>query len=101
MVMKKDKVKKLALSRIEILFNKAVDSPTMANRYAIIMKKLAQKAQMRLPKKISRRICRKCMHFLTPGKNLRVRTDRKNKVIVYTCLDCNSRRRYPYSKKPL
>ena len=95
--------KKIAKERIELLFKYAEKefkkNPRLSHRYAHLIRKIAQKAQVSLPSRIKKRICKKCGRFLVPGKNLKVRLDSKNKMIEYTCLECRNVSRHGYVKE--
>lgn len=93
--------KQIAKNRILYLFNLAdevfPENKTLANRYAELARKYAQRAKIKIPKKWKRRICNKCKSFLYPGINCRVRLQsRKGKGshITLTCEECNHQTRY-------
>ena len=92
-------IKKIGLERIKILFDFAHVERKFANRYAEIIKKIAGKAQIKIPVHIKKRICKNCGHFLFPGKNLKVRTSKSKKTVNYTCLDCRKIMRFPYVRE--
>ncbi len=91
-------LKKIASERIEILMQKAEEifarDKKRANRYAELARKIGMRYNLRLPKKWRRRICRKCLAFLKPDSNCRVRIY-KGRVII-TCLECKNVVRLPY-----
>ncbi len=92
----KKKPNKIALERTEIL-KKEADSTkdqSLANRYAFLIKKIAQKVQLKLPRSTKRRICKHCNTFLKPGLNCRVRLTKGK--LVYHCQNCNKNMRFPY-----
>ncbi len=95
---RKVKEKKIALERIKILFEKAVEEARkgnleLANRYIYILWKIKLKYHIKLPKEIKRRFCRKCLTFWIPEKTLRVRI--RNGRAIYTCLNCGRIYRFP------
>jgi len=96
-------VKELALSRIEKLLAMAKENlkkhSERSRRYVELAKKLSSKYNAPIPSELKRQICRKCNALLVPGSNLSVRTDSKNKVLVYLCLECGGKRRYGYDKR--
>jgi ribonuclease P protein subunit RPR2 len=93
-------VKELALSRIEALLALAEKNlkkhPERTRRYVELSRKLSSKYNVTIPHELKRQLCRNCDAFLVPGYNLAVRTEPKNKAIVYTCLECGAKRRYGY-----
>jgi len=90
-------IKKTALDRIEWLFKFARENKKLSRRYVELAVKIAKKYNVRIPYK--REYCRKCYALWVPGKNVRVRTDRKNKRVVYTCLECGHKQYYGYQKR--
>jgi ribonuclease P protein subunit RPR2 len=92
---------KIAKSRMLFLFNLADNTfpkdKALANRYADLARRYAQRAKIKIPIKWKRRICHQCKMFLYPGKNCRIRLQsRKGKGshITLTCLDCGHKTRY-------
>ncbi|RMF06503.1 ribonuclease P [Candidatus Woesearchaeota archaeon] len=71
--------------------------PSLAHGYAEEIVKSALRVNLRLPSRIKRRICRKCRHFLMPGRNARVRTSQGH--VVSTCLDCGHISRFGYTRE--
>jgi len=94
----KKQQKKLALSEIIGILDKAKEvfdkNPELANKYAKKARRIALKYKLKLPLKLKRRICKNCLSYLVPGKNLRVRT-RKGHVVYY-CLNCKKFMRIGY-----
>ena len=90
--------RKIALERVNILFNEAKkafrEEPDLSDRYVNLARKIAMKYKIKLPSKLKRRFCKKCHRYLVPGINLRVRTKKGN--IVYCCLNCNNVARFGY-----
>jgi ribonuclease P protein subunit RPR2 len=96
--------KEIAKERIEILFDLAKktfnSNPKLANRYIQLMRKIAMKARVKIPLKYKLFICKKCNSLLIPGKNCRVRIkSEKGTKVTFTCLNCNSIKRYPVVKE--
>ncbi|MDI6655597.1 MAG: ribonuclease P protein component 4 [Candidatus Hydrothermarchaeota archaeon] len=95
------KYKKIASERIEILMQRAEEvfaqDRKKASRYAELARKIGMRYNVRLPKKWKRRICKKCLAFLKPGSNCRVRIY-KSRVII-TCLECKNVVRIPCNKE--
>lgn len=89
---------RIAKERISILFDEAKkmfsEDPKLSNRYVQLARKIAMKYKVTMPSPLKRRICSRCLHYLVPGKNLKVRTSKGN--MVYHCLDCKNVMRYGY-----
>lgn len=81
----KNQLKETALERIEILFEEAKKTPSKANRYVELARKLAMKVNLRIPRSLKRTYCKHCSNYFKQG-NYRVRT--KNGYVVYTCFTC-------------
>jgi ribonuclease P protein subunit RPR2 len=96
---KPNKFREIAEERILELFRQAElrfsSHPELSDRYMEIVRKIAMKYKVKLPKEFKRRICKHCHKFLVPGNNCRVRLTEKK--VVYTCLGCNKFMRFPYS----
>ena len=91
--LRKNQLKKIALERVNELFDEAKNSDSeLARKYVKLARRIAMRVNLRLPKEIKIRFCRNCDAYLVPGKNLRVRKD-KDKIIYY-CLECKHFRRY-------
>ena len=101
--MSKGKSEKLVLGRVERLFSLAESSfdshPERSHRYAELIRRLAMRTNLRLPKGIRRRICGRCGKFLVPGKNSNVRTSSRQESVIVTCQECGHVMRYPYRKE--
>ena len=101
--MEDTKKQDLVLERIEKLFELAKKNikkyPERSNRYAEMIRKLAMRHNVRLPKDIRRGICKKCHKFLVPGENSRIRTNKRQQSVIVTCLECKNVMRYPYRKE--
>ncbi|MHC1567063.1 MAG: ribonuclease P protein component 4 [Candidatus Syntropharchaeia archaeon] len=93
---KKDLVKKIALQRIERLFELAEESEEYCDRYVELARKIGMRYRVRIPKHLKMRICKHCYSFLVPGRNARVRL--RGDYIATTCLKCNKVMRRPYGK---
>lgn len=89
----------MARSRIEILWEEAKREaktrPELARQYVASAERIAQKARLKLPREMVRRICRGCGGVLVPGTNarFRVRSNRARHVSM-TCTDCGHTTRY-------
>lgn len=97
----KKEMKIIARERVKILFDNAEEmfkkNPQLSDRYVTLARKIAMKANMRMPRELKRRFCKHCNGYLKPGVNCRVRT--KESKVVYYCLNCKKFMRYPYLKE--
>jgi len=91
----------LALQRSYLLYNMALERARrgdyeLARRYIEIMLKIASKANLKLPRRIKRSICRRCYVPLIPGVTLsvRIRSEGRGSRVVYKCLLCGWIRRF-------
>jgi ribonuclease P protein subunit RPR2 len=95
---KSAKTQNIAKERIVILFGEAKKmfpkEPNYSHRYVQLARKIAMKYKVKLTAMQKRQMCKKCLHYLVAGKNLRVRTQEGH--MAYTCLDCKNVRRVPY-----
>jgi ribonuclease P protein subunit RPR2 len=75
--------------RINILFQLAEKElkthPERARRYISLARKLGMKYNVKFPKKLKRRFCKKCGTLWVPGYNLKVRLNSRKKVMEYQC----------------
>ena len=91
----KENLKKKAEEQIRELFRQAESAgQKLADRYVKIAWGISTKTKTSIPTELKRRFCRKCLSYLVPGKNCRVRVS-KGKV-VYFCNNCRSFRRFVY-----
>ena len=93
----------LALQRIKLLYKYALnearrDNIKLARRYIYLIKRIAAKARVKVPRRIKRSVCKNCQIPLIPGITSRVRlqSEGKGSRIVVTCLVCGWIHRYPY-----
>lgn len=96
-------IKRVALSRIEILFKLALETnksdSVIAQRYVKIARKIAMAVRIKLPIRFSRYLCKGCGNLVPPGFYSRVRLKQRRKPhIVITCLKCGNCIRIPYGK---
>jgi ribonuclease P protein subunit RPR2 len=100
---KPEKQTRIAKERIRVLFEKAEEEfsrkPQLSHRWVRMAMKIATRYNIRLPKEFRRRTCRKCLSFLVPGKNCRVRTNPRQRALVIKCLECGSISRFPYRRE--
>ncbi len=93
--------KQLAISRMNYLFQRAhgifESDKILANRYAFLARRYAQRARIKVPSIWKKRICHECKSFLYPGKNSRIRLHSKKgkgSHVSMTCLECSHVTRY-------
>ncbi len=94
----KQKDKRLALRRIEAIFEQ-IDrmepfTQDTADAYIHKVWNLSTKNRIRLPVSLKRRFCRKCKCYWRMGKTVRVRITKGRKI--YTCLVCSTIKRVPF-----
>ena len=85
--------KDLALQRIEILVQNALENAKsdaeLAQKQAMLAKRISNKFRVRLPYEIRQLFCKKCKRFIVPSIDARVRIGRSNvKAVRITCLGC-------------
>jgi ribonuclease P protein subunit RPR2 len=97
---RKDKIKKIALERINKLFNQAENTQDvkLCDRYVFLSRKIANKANIHVPKKFKRKFCKHCYAYFIPSKTCRVRLTKKKNVSTL-CFKCQKRTRIPFTKK--
>ncbi|MFW9893910.1 MAG: ribonuclease P protein component 4 [Candidatus Thorarchaeota archaeon] len=94
------KVRRLTLARVDILWERAQEKiregrPDIARRHMLSARKIAQKTRTKLPRHMSRWICKACGSILVPGQNCRVRIrHNRSRHMTVTCLDCGAMKRY-------
>jgi ribonuclease P protein subunit RPR2 len=95
-VKKKSGIKKIALERTEILRREAdlTTDQKLADRYAKLIQKIAQKVKLKLPRITKRRICKHCNTFLKPGINCRIRVNKGKST--YFCETCKRYMRFGF-----
>jgi len=97
-------IRDIARQRIYLLLSLAEEEirrdEKLARRYVELALRIASKARIRLPRRVRRRICRKCFTLLVPGLTARIRVKRGcgGTRIVVTCLRCGYIRRYPVQR---
>ncbi len=98
---KNDKFKKIADERIIILFEQAKEmynfDSKLSDRYVFLARKIAMKLKTKIPSELKRRFCKSCYSYLVPGKNCRVRTNKRR--VIYYCLICKNYNRIPFVKE--
>lgn len=98
------KVKEIASSRIEKLFDMAIElldkRPDLSQRYVEIARRISMRTKARIPREKRMLLCRHCKRFIFPGVSSRVRLQpRRSPHIVITCLYCGGHMRRPLRKK--
>ncbi|MBL7160728.1 MAG: ribonuclease P [Candidatus Aenigmarchaeota archaeon] len=95
--------KSIARERIEILFSLAGKEfgkhPERSHRYVGIARSIGKRYNVSFKKEMRLRFCRKCLHYLKPGKNARVRTVARQQAVAVVCLDCGNVTRFPYRRE--
>ena len=98
-----EKHKKIAQERIEILFSLAEKEftayPERAQRHIAMAKKIALRFNVRIPRELRRKMCKKCHSFLKPGTNATVRTARTKQAVIVRCGVCGHVMRFPYRQE--
>ena len=89
----KNSKKEIAIKRMQILFNNAISNarldPDLAEKQALLAKKIGMKYRIRMPYELSSIFCKKCKKFIVPGINSKIRIGRSNvKSIRITCNYC-------------
>ena len=94
-------IKQIAKHRMNYLFQRAHDTcpenQELANKYAYLSRRYAQRAKIKIPLKWKKRICHKCKGFLYPGINCRIRMQSRNgkgSHVSLTCFQCKNTTRY-------
>tara|TARA_Y100000590_G_scaffold342179_1_gene390636 strand:- start:623 stop:922 length:300 start_codon:yes stop_codon:yes gene_type:complete len=89
----KNSKKEIASKRMEILFNNALlnakNHPGLAQKQAMIAKKICMKFKISMPFEIRSCFCKKCKKFMPPGISSKIRLGAKPKSIKITCQFCN------------
>lgn len=92
---------KIALERMKVLFEQAKKAwkkdESRARRYVKLIKRIGEKTNTSIPKRIKMFLCKECGAPLMPGVNAKTRT--KNQKIIITCEECGSIKRNPYIKE--
>lgn len=93
------RIEDLAVQRIERLFElaevEARDEREERNkRYIELARAIGMRYQVRIPKPLKMRLCKRCYALLIPGRNARVRL--RGDYMTTTCLRCGQQMRRPY-----
>lgn len=86
--------KKIAEERIEILFREAekmskANRLEFAKRYILLARKIGMRYNVKMPRDLRGKFCRKCHSFLAPEKTCVVDKDEKRKIIKVKCFNCD------------
>lgn len=84
---------KLALRRINELFEQALVRPSFSRRYVALARKMSSRHKVPIPARWKRRFCKACGAFWVPGRNCTVRV--RSRMLVIRCLECGAVRRFP------
>ena len=95
----KKRIKDLAIQRIYRIINIALLTANydleLAEKQAMIAKRISMKYRVRLPYEIRQLFCKRCKRFIVPSINAKIRIGRSDlKAIRIICLECN----YVYKK---
>lgn len=98
------KIRDIALSRIERLFDLAIkmldNRPDLSQRYVEIARRISMRARVRIPREKRLLICRHCKRFIFPGASARIRLQpRRESHVVITCLYCGKHMRRPLRRR--
>ena len=89
----KPAVKQIALERMEILIDNAISNaksnPKLAQRQALLARKISMRHKVKMPYVLRMAFCKKCKSFIAPGINSKIRLGRSSiKSIRITCNFC-------------
>jgi ribonuclease P protein subunit RPR2 len=98
---RKAHIREIARERIIRLFELARAYPPKSRRYLQLAKRIEMRHRVRIPRDLKRSMCKGCSILLIPGRNARVRIQRRRGYITTTCLECGRVMRYPYRLKRL
>jgi ribonuclease P protein subunit RPR2 len=90
-IIPKTKQKKIALDQVDNLFNLALSSPDLADRYVHLAKKIAIKTRTGLPSIFKRTFCTNCNNNLVTDGRKRINN---HKITIY-CHKCKKFQRIP------
>jgi ribonuclease P protein subunit RPR2 len=97
----KEDFREIAAERVERLFELAEASfqthPDFSDRYVQLAWRLKTRYNLKLPPRLKRKFCRKCLSFWRPGVSCRVRI--RQSSVTITCLRCGRVTRLPFKPK--
>ena len=88
--------KEIAEERIRILVEKGLSEKN--KEYIKKAQKLGMKARVPMPKDLKTKFCRKCATPFSADTH-RVRVNPKQNSVVYECLKCGHKTRFPYLRE--
>ncbi len=91
--------RRIALERMDVLLHLAEKEAlarheVRARRYVDLARRIGMRYNVRVPPEFRRRFCKKCLAYLVPSLNARVRVGSGR--LTVTCLTCGSIQRLPY-----
>ncbi len=94
------RIESIASKRIRNMFELAKQvapqHPDLAQRYAEIARRIAQRTRVKVPSEYKRLICKHCKRFMLPGVSCRVRIrQRREPHVAITCFFCGNVTRIP------
>lgn len=96
----KQRQRRIAEERIDLLFDQAADRvtdrPELSDRYMEIARAIAMRYTISFSREQRMRFCQECGAYLEPGVTARVRVDDGEKRI--RCDACEDISRFPYSE---
>jgi ribonuclease P protein subunit RPR2 len=96
-----DDFRAIAAERVERLLELAELSfrnhPDLSDRYVQLAWRLKTRYNLKLPQRLKRKFCRKCLSFWRPGVSCRVRI--RQSSVTITCLRCGRVIRLPFESK--
>jgi ribonuclease P protein subunit RPR2 len=86
-------VKQIALERMQILIDNAIanakTNPQLAQRQALLARKISMRLKVKMPYVLRMVFCKKCKSFIAPGINSKIRIGRSSiKSVRITCNFC-------------
>lgn len=91
---------KIAEQRIEVLLELAKKmfsrDKVLAKRYVVLARRIGMRYRIRIGNK---RFCKKCNSIWIPGETVKVRASKRNKLVLYVCLNCGAVKRFGYTKE--
>ncbi len=86
-------VKQIALERMQILIDNAMSNartnPKLAQRQALLARKISMRLKVKMPYVLRMVFCKKCKSFIAPGINSKIRVGRSPvKAVRITCNFC-------------
>ncbi|MBR9679023.1 MAG: ribonuclease P [Nanoarchaeota archaeon] len=88
--------KDIANERIRLLVDKGVSEKNP--RYVELARKIGMKTRVSMPKDLKFKFCKKCGTPFSADTH-RVRINSKKNIVVYECLKCGHKTRFPYVRE--